>query len=246
MITLANGVDNFTITGNRIFNGYNNVKGGEGLDVKEGASNGKIYGNEIYNIPKLAIYLDAGRGTYASVTPKLTNIEVYANRLHDTGAGITVSTEGPGTAESVRVYNNLVYRNKSHGIVIYRHPDGTGAFKNITIVNNTSYKNGMWGVLVNHPEASNVTVRNNISYANGTNCTCNFSKSQAGTGFQESNNLFGTDPSFTGPDTGDFYLKSGSAAIDKGSSIGAPAVDYRGTARPQLKAFDIGAYEYRG
>ena len=246
MITIANGVDTFTVSGNRIFNGINNVKGGQGIDVKEGASNGKIQGNEIHNIGKLGIYLDAGRGTYASATPKLTNIEISGNRVHDTPAtGIMISTEGKGTIDGVKVFNNLVYRNNKHGIVVYQHPNGTGAFKNISIINNTAYDNNAWGVLLDHPTASSVTLRNTISYGNGTGCKCNFSKKRVGAGFQESNNLYGTDPKFVSATQANFALLQGSAAIDKGASAGAPSTDVAGVSRPQLTAFDIGGHEYR-
>ena len=44
----------------------------------------------------------------------------------------------------------------------------------------------------------------------------------------------------------DFRLQRGSPAIDAGvADPNAPAVDYVGTVRPQGRAFDIGAYEYR-
>ena len=43
---------------------------------------------------------------------------------------------------------------------------------------------------------------------------------------------------------GDLRLKPGCAAIDSGSPDMAPATDIAGTARPQGKGIDIGAYEY--
>jgi hypothetical protein len=90
-----------------------------------------------------------------------------------------------------------------------------------------------------------VTVRNTISYGNGTGCKCNFSRKRIGAGFQESNNLFGTDPLFAAAVDGNFALKAGSAAIDKGASVGAPSTDVVGILRPQLTAFDVGGHEYR-
>lgn len=39
-------------------------------------------------------------------------------------------------------------------------------------------------------------------------------------------------------------LLSGSSAIDKGTSAGAPSTDQRGISRPQGSEYDIGAYEY--
>jgi parallel beta-helix repeat protein len=42
---------------------------------------------------------------------------------------------------------------------------------------------------------------------------------------------------------GDFHLKAGSPAVNSGSSLQAPAVDFFGVARPQGTAVDIGAAE---
>jgi hypothetical protein len=42
---------------------------------------------------------------------------------------------------------------------------------------------------------------------------------------------------------GDYHLTPGSAAIDAGTSLGAPAFDFDGDLRPLLGAFDIGADE---
>lgn len=58
-------------------------------------------------------------------------------------------------------------------------------------------------------------------------------------------NLYG-DPLFVNPTfgtTGDYHLKTGSPAIDNGSSINAPKDDLDGNLRPKGKGFDIGAYE---
>lgn len=44
---------------------------------------------------------------------------------------------------------------------------------------------------------------------------------------------------------GDYRLRSGSPAIDKGTSTDAPTVDLVGTPRPSGAGFDIGAYELR-
>jgi hypothetical protein len=44
--------------------------------------------------------------------------------------------------------------------------------------------------------------------------------------------------------SGDYRLLSSSPAIDRGTSVKAPTIDYAGVARPRGAAIDIGAYEY--
>src|SRR4029450_6710232 len=85
MISVSNGVDNFTISGNHIFNGYNNVKGGEGIDVKRAVSNGKIFENNIHNINRIAIYVDGSFGDSSSDTPaRRCNIEIFKKKERET------------------------------------------------------------------------------------------------------------------------------------------------------------------
>ncbi len=58
-------------------------------------------------------------------------------------------------------------------------------------------------------------------------------------------NIYG-DPLFLSPawgSNGDYHLKSGSPAIDRGTANGAPTRDLEGKPRPQGQGFDIGAYE---
>ena len=52
------------------------------------------------------------------------------------------------------------------------------------------------------------------------------------------------DPKWVNPSFGDYHLQSTSPAIDTGSNIDAPSVDFDGNLRPQGTAVDIGAHEY--
>jgi hypothetical protein len=56
------------------------------------------------------------------------------------------------------------------------------------------------------------------------------------------------DPLFVNPSVdpavADFHLKAGSPAIDAGTTVGAPAIDFDGNPRPAGAGIDIGAYEY--
>ena len=53
------------------------------------------------------------------------------------------------------------------------------------------------------------------------------------------------DPQLVDPAGDDFHLQAGSPAIDAGSSLGAPTIDFDGNPRPRPGGgFAIGAYEF--
>jgi len=52
------------------------------------------------------------------------------------------------------------------------------------------------------------------------------------------------DPLFFDPLSEDYHLQLGSPSIDSGTSVGAPANDKDGNARPFGGGFDMGAYEW--
>ncbi len=60
----------------------------------------------------------------------------------------------------------------------------------------------------------------------------------------QSANLVEKNPLFTNPAAGAFTLKIGSPAIDTGVTNLIATKDFNGVARPQGRAFDIGAYEF--
>ena len=147
--------------------------GGEGIDAKDACRNGKIHNNHVHNLYRLGIYVDA----YES---QEDSIEIYGNIVHDTQSGIVVAAEKTsGTLRNVRVYNNILYDNRIHGITISDADGGIaaggdGPKQNITIINNTICNNGhnaqQWGggisIVTKHPAGSNLVVRNNICSQN--------------------------------------------------------------------------------
>jgi len=62
---------------------------------------------------------------------------------------------------------------------------------------------------------------------------------------QDSNSLVVSDGTllFTDPDAPDLHLAAGSPALDVGTHVGAPVIDFDGTPRPQGPTHDCGAYE---
>ena len=237
-ITLSNGVFNFEIRGNHVFNGGDPTNGGEGIDVKEGCSNGRIYNNLVEDLERHGIYVDAG-GHLDYTPPHCRNIDIFQNVVRRVAEGINIVSEGDGGVENIRVFNNLVYNVKKNGLLIYDHPHGAGPMKNVILLNNTVYQNDRDGIHINHSRAESLLVRNNISYLNAwTDFNPKVGNPAA------DHNLCGIDPQFVDVTNFDFHLISGSVAIDSGSCLRAPGYDFDNHVRPFGQGYDIGAYEY--
>ncbi len=140
------------------------------------------------------------------------------------GAGIVV---WGANCDSARIENNILYENYVKGASY--HTNGI-AFTGAT-------------------SSTGIVIRNNLAFASGSGGT-----KFLGTGgsYTQSGNIVNTlNPKFvnapaTLPSSPNFALASGSPAVDKGLSISAAKISYPGTTRPQLSAYDIGAYEYYG
>jgi len=116
-ITVA-GTDTFEIRNNHVHHPGPGTLGGEGIDVKDGSSNGKVYQNYVHDIPNgIGIYVDAwDKHTY--------NIDVFRNIVHDCpGQGFAVASEAGGllenpNAENVVIRNNICSQNLSFQIAV--------------------------------------------------------------------------------------------------------------------------------
>lgn len=255
--------DNFIVSNNHVHHGWM-----EGIDAKNGSSNGQIYGNHVHNQLRLGIYVDSwNKHTY--------NIDVFKNLVHDNYAnGFAIAAERAGLVENVRVFNNISYHNSGMGITIagwnggWDHP-----MKNIQVFNNTFSNNG-WGhrseiaggIEVANPQAENVVIRNNICSQNTAfqlvvrkgvpmdHLTIDHNlidghRGYAGEIFGENavvgDAMFIQEFDRNSPRGADFHLQADSPAIDKASAQGAPVSDYDGGNRPSGSGFDIGAFEFK-
>jgi hypothetical protein len=253
-LTIA-GTDTFAVYDNEVWNCHK-----EGLDAKDGASNGQVYRNHVHHTQAVGIYVDAwDKHTY--------NIAVFQNVVHDVqdNDGFAIGSEQGGLLENIRVYNNVAYNNRYLGLTLHNCCSGpsTHPVHNIAIINNTFANNGLepWGggIAVDNPDLQNVTIRNNIVSQNlsfqiavspavpTAELTIDHNLIDGFRGYE--GEVYGDayvegDPRFVDPAGSNFHLRGDSPAIDQGSSLDAPDDDLDGNARPAGAGYDIGADEY--
>ncbi|NIM17494.1 MAG: DUF1565 domain-containing protein, partial [Candidatus Aminicenantes bacterium] len=251
--------DTFEVKNNHVHHSGLGTIGGEGICLKDGSSDGKVYNNHVHHLNRLGIYMDAwDKHTY--------NIDVYRNVVHDINGNdcFTFAAESGGLLENITLYNNIGYNADLNGVSVSLNGDAAvKPMKDITIINNTFYNNGrgIWGggISVENPNAQNVVIRNNIVSQNHIyqievepnvpmqNLTVDHNLIHGFRDYDDEikgSNYVEGDPLFVNAPGADFHLQQNSPAIDSGSSTGAPANDHDGNTRPQGSGYDIGAYEY--
>jgi parallel beta-helix repeat protein len=227
----------------------------EGICIKDGSSNVKAHGNEVFHTAAVGFYVDA-QDDYTH------DIEVYGNVSHDgVENGFALASEVGGLLENVKVYNNTAYANGWTGLQVTACCIATHPMSDIWIVNNTFYDNGRgeWGggIYLENPQAQGVVIRNNLL---SRNLTFQLAVDPMA-GFTADHNLIDGfrggegeitgdacvegDPQFVDAAGADFHILETSPAVDQGSAMAAPVMDFDGTPRPQGSGFDIGAFEYR-
>jgi len=259
-ITVA-GTDTFEVRNNHVHHGGPGTNGGEGIDVKDGSSNGKVFNNHVHHMNRVGIYVDAwDKHTY--------NIEVFGNVVHDNADdGFALASEMGGLLENVAIYNNIAYNNRWCGLTLSECCSANRPVHNVKIINNTFYDNGWssWGggIVVANPDVENVVIRNNIASQNLSfqiavnpgvpmgQLSVDHNLIDGYRGNQEEGEIYGDDyvegdPLFVNPTGADFHLQDNSPAIDQGSPTDAPSDDFEGDARPYGAGVDIGADEWVG
>ena len=243
------GTDGFQVRNNKVFKGDWTINGRcvvgkEGIDAKSGSKNGDITGNEVHDLLKLGIYLDAWEDD-------MTNIVVDRNKVWNSEYGIALSLENSDTAvlSDVFITNNVLYNNRSHGVHITafccrsangdRHPRGNGPRRDIKIVNNTIYGNGGSGIYfgkkndpvygMKYANIDGIVIVNNI-VAQNSGAQMNNTTPYGYTIFSRNNLVEGNPGNITGliPGTpyfvnsasGDFRLMAPSNAINAAINTG--------------------------
>ena len=206
-------------------------QGGGGIlgDGYFGDTNIKVNGNVVYNIGPANSTTDLVHGIYMSTSGQVQNNMVY----QASGDAITTWHD----AHHVKIVNNTIFASHN-GVMIgggdYYHTSGPNDYSQVS--NNIIYDNDT-GIMEFGDTGSNNIYSNNLIYGNGTNLSMNNGK-VTGT--------VSADPKFMKYDAsgnGDYRLASDSAAVNSGTSSGAPTLDMNGGSRQG--AVDIGAMEYR-
>ena len=169
--------------------------GGEGIDIKHGSQDIKVFDNTVKNLVKrTGIYVDAwgqerdDNGNPIELKVLTTRIEIYNNRVSNClEAGLAIASERRGELSHVRVFNNIISNNLYGGIEIggWKEKDKNISeliedenISNIKIYNNTVYKNGTGqdengldlnagGIVISKDEIEHIFIFNNIISENG-------------------------------------------------------------------------------
>ena len=161
------GVEDFEVAGNELYMQAADFRGHSAIDVKESSYRGTVHHNYIHDFPEGGqIYIDAWEagldGSYS-----LSWVDVFSNLLVD-AKGITVGSEQGGTAENIRIFNNVIIRSVSSGVLLSdtgKGAGGDGPRKSIHIFNNTiseTRNHGTSGIYLLSAHIRDVVVQNNI------------------------------------------------------------------------------------
>jgi hypothetical protein len=167
-VTIGGNVEGFHITNCTVYDNTNIGIHVSGNDLNGiGPRDGHISGNTCYgNMSPIAlsagIYLDGSH-----------DVVVEKNSCFQNPIGIEVGCEKDGSAEYIRVKNNLIYDNQYTGLAVGGYTtDTTGqvlysTFRNNTIFQNNALNMGIGEITVS--KASNCVFEDNIVYSNSQN-----------------------------------------------------------------------------
>jgi parallel beta-helix repeat protein len=228
------------------------VNGNYGLDIL--GNHNEVRGNTFFGHRDNGIILEQW---YCSTSSACNDTAQYNtienNRFFSEPGGIDVYG-----ADNNVFKNNLFYNSANAVAFIQGGRAGANPSyseqqpTNNLFANNTAYNISSIAVYFDSSAAGNVIQNNIFSSAklafwnpsnNSRNPISTNLYDNTGVYTMDSNPLTGS-AQFVNAGAQNFYLQSGSAAIDRGLTISQVPVDMVGTARPKGAAYDIGAYEF--
>jgi hypothetical protein len=237
-------VISLTMKGFTIQNGMGDDGGGVyAFALPSGFVNLNIEGNVIRS--NASTNSAAGVGVYsqdpdANAQATLTNNLIYGNKTTGSGGGVYAFSSNSSTTTLVLI-NNTVSHNAAgvtgDGILVYADK---GSSTDVAVKNSI-----VWGN--RNPGGEDIAIRKHgalaavtASYSDIGNVVTD--NDGPGSYINVGKNI-NEDPRFVNFAGGDYRLGPRSPAIDAGTSVGAPTVDFEGQARPQGAGYDIGADE---
>lgn len=219
-------------------NAAKNGAGGAAIEMDNysGAVNSSVFGNLVYNVgPDSVMTSSLVHGIY-----QITNGQVYDNVIYNVvGVGITL-WHG---AQNINIANNTIDGARDGGIFVGSGDGGatatTGDF--ITVENNI-VTNSNGGIYEGGTTGIHNTYTDNLLFNNTASGRPEIALQN---GLQATKTVF-SDPLYVNRSGHDYSLQAGSPAIDAGTAIGSPLIDFLGNQRPLGSGFDIGAYEAGG
>jgi hypothetical protein len=247
------------------------ISGDGAVGILNMASNVRIVGNHVHDIPAPGCTSNGGAGinnanysghdddVIGNLVNRIGDQALRCIRVH----GIYHSNAGG------HIWNNISCDNQGWGIHLWHAP------RSVTIANNLVCRNHEGGIVIGagddprdaHP-ADHMLVTNNILFRNGP-ATALFAIDEFGLvgddnhylnnlvfprqqriSLQHGNRItetIWTDPEFINSSAQgepDYHPTGASPAIGKGTNAGAPPFDMDGGARPVAGRWDVGPYQY--
>lgn len=230
----------------------------------------RYIGNHVHDIAgPTSATCDLGGAGIMHGNYSATHDEMIGNFVHDVGLVNSAQCPGYVTVHGLyhanargQIVNNLVIHARDYGIHLYH------AATSVVVSSNTSLKNGASGLVVGNSNGgsdNNTVVTNNI-FADNSDYGFRDDSGTTGPDNKYDNNLtfnngdgnyvvtggtvsgnITSDPEFvkyTGTALGNYQLRATSPAIDAGTTLNAPSIDFDGGKRPVGKGYDVGCFEY--